>query len=526
MKIKKYITKVALTGVLAMTTSGCSDFLKEYSQDLAKVESWSDLDELLLGSAYLPPANLDDNTGNLDILHFMTDEISPRYSYNSSYAYGSAYIESMFPFTTWQADTGVDKLGAYTGGDEKYWNDLYKRINVCNMVLELIDEQSEPNVGDALQKQRVKGEAHFLRGAYYMFLVNLYGKPYNPATADTDLGVPVKLTGTIEDVEFSRISVSETYRQILSDLDKAEELLSATPRKSVYRGDIIATNLLQSRVYLYMQNWEKAAEYAEKVLAKNSSLLSLHTKSKGDECIYKDSPETIFSSGGYAIASAFADAEGTFGDFNATYIVSEDMRNLYKANDLRADLYVGEAEIFGADYAFRKVNGQRSHYSSYCSVSSTFLLRTPEAYLTYAEAMAYMGREDEARAKLQEFLKTRMDGAVNVTERGNDLIDLIRDERAREFLLEGHRWFDLRRYTVCQPYPWSKTIEHDYLFFDTKEYIIAYANRYVLEMFDEAYTLPIPRAIRNFQISLGNNMRPDRKPNSYIPDDEDDDWNW
>lgn len=203
------------------------------------------------------------------------------------------------------------------------------------------------------------------------------------------------------------------------------------------------------------------------------------------------------------------------------------MRNLYGRDDLRANLYIGEAEIFGADFAFRKVNGQRSKYSLYCTVSSTFLLRTPEAYLNYAEAMAYLGKDSEACKKLDTYLATRMDNFESLDLTGNELIDFIREERAREFLLEGHRWFDLRRYTVCQPYPWSKTITHEYIFYDTNNYTIDYVNRYVLEKNDAAYTLPIPRAIRNFQVSLGNNVRPERKAESYVPDDgydDEEDW--
>ena len=167
-----------------------------------------------------------------------------------------------------------------------------------------------------------------------------------------------------------------------------------------------------------------------------------------------------------------------------------------------------------------KVSGQGDRRSSYAEVSSSFLLRTPEAYLTYAEAMAYAGKETEARSTLETFLKTRMSGKISVTESGNNLIDLIREERAREFLLEGHRWFDLRRYTVCQPYPWSKTITHDYVFYQSAHwpYGVDYVERYTLEKDDAAYTLPIPRAIRNFQASIGNNIRPDRQPSTYKPE--------
>ena len=126
-----------------------------------------------------------------------------------------------------------------------------------------------------------------------------------------------------------------------------------------------------------------------------------------------------------------------------------------------------------------------------------------------AEASAFAGDEPTARQALKTFLATRMESAVTVTESGNALIDLIRNERAREFLLEGHRWFDLRRYTVCQPYPWSKTIEHAHNYYDNYGELL-YADYYQLMPDDEAYTLPIPRKVREFQVSIGTNQRPER----------------
>lgn len=520
---KKTILYIASAVAMTAGFTSCSDFLQEYSQDLSKVESWTDLDEILLGDGYLPPSNLNDINANIDIIHVMADELEANFDDEAEGSIGNMYLGDMFGFYTWMADTGVDKQRKYVGGDEEYWNDLYKRVNVCNMVLELIDEQPELRPDDAIEKERVKGEAYFLRGEYYFLLVNLYGKPYNPSTADTDLGVPVKLTGSIEDVEFSRVSLNQTYAQIISDLEEAERYLEGKTRKSIYHADRVATNLLQARVYLYMQDWEKAAEYATKVLSAKSDLLDYRTKKPGDDCVYKDSPETIFSMGGYVIASAFADAETMWGsDLAPTYFVSKDMRDLFARNDLRKDLFIGVSEVWGYTDVFRKVNGQRSKYNVNCSVSSTCLFRTPEAYLIYAEAMAYLGKDSEALGKLNTYLKTRMDLDQPLSLSGNALIDFIREERAREFLLEGHRWFDLRRYTVCQPYPWTKTITHYFPYFDSYDGFL-YAERYVLEENDAAYTLPIPRSVRNFQVSLGNNQRPDRQATRYTPDNNDDD---
>ena len=87
---------------------------------------------------------------------------------------------------------------------------------------------------------------------------------------------------------YERNTVAEVYQQVLEDLTEAERLLSQTTRKSIYRADITATYLLQSRVYLYMQNWEQAAAYAQKVIEKQPALQDLN--SMGD-LAYFMSPE-------------------------------------------------------------------------------------------------------------------------------------------------------------------------------------------------------------------------------------------
>ncbi len=83
----------------------------------------------------------------------------------------------------------------------------------------------------------------------------------------TELGVPLKTSPEVEDIKFSRNTVQECYSQIVSDLENAVKelyLSRSIKRKSIYRADSISAQLLLSRVYLFTQNWEKAAEYAKK----------------------------------------------------------------------------------------------------------------------------------------------------------------------------------------------------------------------------------------------------------------------
>lgn len=57
----KTINKFALSLIIlsaGIGFTGCDSFLEEYSHDLAKVESWEDLDEVLLGNVYASPSRI------------------------------------------------------------------------------------------------------------------------------------------------------------------------------------------------------------------------------------------------------------------------------------------------------------------------------------------------------------------------------------------------------------------------------------------------------------------------------------
>lgn len=525
----KKIINIILSSVLLLSTTSCSDFLKEYSQDEAKVESWKDLDELLVGDGYLKTSCIDEVNGssssnsinyNFEILNFMSDELTESTSDKAADQIGS-FRTRYFSYYTWQKELGTDENMKYTGGDEAYWNRLYQYISTTNIILSLIDKQKENTTADHEGKQRVKGEAAFLRAAYYLMLVNMYAKPYNPETAETTLAVPVKTTEYIEDKEFARATLKQVYDQILSDLNTAETNLEGKQRVSVYRADITAAYLLHSRVALYMQDWDEAERYAQKVIEKQPALLNLRTYGNESEesasnssVISKDSPETIFSMGGYMSAFAFWDNE----DAGSTYTVSDDIMKLYQEDDLRLKYYIGSSHYNETYPISIKVDGQKSGTAKVQDVSDCFLLRTSEAYLNLAEAAAYKNDEQTAKQALQTFLNHRLSDNANISASGKELIDEIRNERAKEFLMEGQRWFDLRRYTVCQPYPWSKTITHGHTYFVYDSYdwewTPSYTDYYILQTNDEAYTLPVPRPVRQQQASLGGNERPER-PASY-----------
>lgn len=520
MKVKIKHEIIALAAVFTMTS--CSSFLEEYSQDHDYVRTWNDLNELLIGDCYMPvnagsQFNTYSNAGMY--LHLFSDELeeqalppSGSTSYmgykNHSYQYG---------YLTWQPRVGVNETGTAYYTENNGWTTMYKYINVANNVLATSSKVPQSTNEEKAGVNYVNGQAHFLRAFYYFWLTNTYGQPYAPSTAATELGVPLKISEEVEDIKFGRNTVQECYDQIVSDLEHAITELDAAStitRKSIYRVDAQSAELLLSRVYLYMQNWEKAAEYAQKVIDTHPALDNLNTD-KGAFALATN-PETLFSMGGDDLPNWIM--------FGAQSLrLSSSMYNSYSDNDLRKTRWIYTLATFhgitkqpASPNSDNIATSDPTYYShNYTernlqrAISSLFWLRSGEAYLNLAEAKAYMGEEDEARAAINEIRKNRYheaakDWAINST--GSQLVKDIRDERKRELVCEGHRWFDLRRYRVCMVQPEKISITHTFtLYVDDNSVVPTETRQFVLTEDDPSWTAPIPQEVINFNTGMKNN---------------------
>lgn len=522
-KIRHYI--MAITTIL--TLGSCGNFLEEYSQDHDYVRSWSDLNELLIGDCYMPvnasgEFNSYSNPGMF--LHLFSDEIDENVTpvpsdqagnykgYNNhSYQYG---------YMTWQPRVGVNENATAYYTENGAWTQFYKYINVANNVLATVDKVPQNLDEEIAGVNYVKGQAHFLRAFYYFWLTNTYGQPYNPSTASTELGVPLKTSQEVEDIKFSRNTVQECYDQIISDLENAvKELHTAgsIKRKSIYRVDSLSAQLLLSRVYLFTQNWEKAAEYAQKVIKVRGELDNLNTDNNGFCSL--SNPETLFSMGG--------DDLPIWVSYEAQSLkVSDNTYNSYSSNDLRKTKWIWTS---GNYHGITKQppyprNSTASNndpksptylYWNYTTsaikrnISSLFWLRTGEAYMNLAEAEAYMGNEEAAKEAVNQIRKNRYYASARdwqITSTGDQLIKDIRDERKRELLCEGHRWFDLRRYRVCTVLPEKTTITHTFTIYVDKDSTVPIETRqFTLTEDDPSWTAPIPQEVINFNTGMPNN---------------------
>ena len=102
------------------------------------------------------------------------------------------------------------------------WNSSYNIISQTSSLMKMINENESPELNQKL------GEAYYMRGMMYFYLCRVFGRPYYQEP-EKNLGVPI-VNGMPEDMDNldlpDRSSVKDTYEQVLSDLKKAEELMS------------------------------------------------------------------------------------------------------------------------------------------------------------------------------------------------------------------------------------------------------------------------------------------------------------
>ena len=481
--MKRYLILI----LCVLLFNSCGKFLEEFSQDLAYAESCADLDEILIGNGYLEQpegfakASIYGN-GYYPYIHVMDDDVIMTVFKKDGI---TDLINEMVPYKNFY--DWSDQLTINPKTDEEWedkdWEKMYSHIAYLNVIIAHVKKFSHDSVET---RNRVEGEARFLRGAYYYLLTNLYANPYVKESASSDMGVPLNLTEDIVDEYYKRNSMEECYRVIVEDLKVAADKLKGVTQPTIYRVNELAARILLSRVYLYMGEWQLALDECQKALALEGvelmDLKSFQGREKERYVLDNKNPEIVFTQG-YSATNTFYDQMSYF--CICTFGGSEDLISLYnrfeeqQIKDLRLDAFF---EVIGDEqYKMSKV-GEK--------VYDCFVIRSAELYLNKAEAEAMLDKA-EAIQTIKTLLNNRFEGGIPDIDglSGKDLVSFIRDERRRELCFEAHRWFDLRRYAVSPKYPEKKSIRHTA--YDIKGKL---EGDYVLKPYgeDPAWVLPIP----------------------------------
>lgn len=336
-------------------------------------------------------------------------------------------------FTATERNSYIWSTDLYDGeGEIGDWNKPYTTIFYANSVLMSLAAKT-----DSIESENakfIKGWALFIRSNAFFQLVQNFAPIYDEVTASTDLGIPLRLKPEVDEI-LERASVKRCYDQIIADLIEAKELLPiGLFQQKRNRPSKEASLALLARVYLFMRNYEKAYEYANATLSLYDKLIDYNTVSLTATSPFpRTNEEVLFSSQMNTDFPATAMAS-----VNTSININQELMALYEDNDLRKNIFFG-IRSNGTTYFKRGYNQSLYGFNG---------LSTDEQYLIKAECLARKENVTEAMTTLNALLinrykKDEFEPAVAKTV--HDALLSIINERRKQLIWRGLRWFDIKR---------------------------------------------------------------------------------
>lgn len=337
------------------------------------------------------------------------------------------------------------------------WSQAYNCLVQINNLLEQIDVLKA--AGSTENFDSFVGQALTARALIYFDLVRLYGEPYNENK--TAYGVPITLEVLNSDAKPTRSTVEENYTQILKDLKDAETLLPKAKNNGFI--NYYANKAIQARVYLYQEDFTNALAAAEEVI--NSGAYSLYSNANwvgswatqfGSESIFelailpsegdlgntslgaytrrRGHPNTTIAAGYFTASTGFISLLDQDADDIRKGIMSYDETSSTRFGSLYK--YSGSTDVSASAQGDGKGN---------TTAINIKVVRLSEVYLIAAEAALRASSPNLAKAAnyLQEIRKRSPNLAPATAANIN--LDMIADERSKELIGEGHRFFDMMR---------------------------------------------------------------------------------
>lgn len=435
-------------------------------------------------------------------------------------------------FNEWMSDN-TDYMGAQNsqgnrGGDqyffwqeqteggndspEQVWMLYYEGVYKANEALAAIENQGGPK-NDILRNS--KGEALLLRAYNHFILANEFCRPYNGKTSTKDAGL-YYATGIADfsaaAEQSNRGTVADVYEKIAADIEAGIPLLNDTYEVPKYHFNKQAAYAFATRFYLYYEKWEKAKEYADKLLGSNPAA-SLRDYRALQAMPLSKSEQAV------KIAEAYCSASADCNLLVQTSVSNAGMALAPWLTSKRYTLtnYLSETELFQSNNIWGTssnliwkpftVNSGESNFALLMKLPREFEIRNTttgsgylrtlnvdftmdEALLNRAEAEIMLGQNDAACADMTIWMKNFFNTNVTLTPTSvqtyfktvpyayadaakmvpsfkkhisprftidaegsvqESLLQCLLNFRRIETVHQGMRWMDIRRYNIEIP---------------------------------------------------------------------------
>lgn len=388
-------------------------------------------------------------------------------------------------FTGWRED--IYQGPEYMMSQFPWWY-YYKLVQTTNQTLSSIDEDTE----DA-HKKALRGQAYGYRAMTYLDLARTYeylptdgtSAINNEGNDVTRLTVPI-VTEEVDEAlarKNPRAPHEQMYEFILSDLDKAEALITAEARTTKTMPDLACIYGLKARLYMWDENYPKAAEYARMAINasgctplspdewtdvnKGFNDINSHAWLWGIEYVEEDDAVQT----GIINYTSWACNEYVEG-YSAVepyVMMSKSLYDIMADDDCRKLCFVapegsplaGQEKFINRSaminslgdpinlppYSSLKVRpgqGNMTEYLTACTVGIP-LMRVEEMIFIEAEATAHSNPSEGARLITSFMQQYRCKSFTVLGTSADDVVDEIFNQKRIEFFLEGQTFFDIKR---------------------------------------------------------------------------------
>lgn len=383
------------------------------------------------------------------------------------------------------------------------WADFYNVINLCNTILHYAPEAQVKDGNYSMEELHThEAEAKAIRALCYFYLVRSFKK------------LPLVTQATIDDDETFQVAASsadEVLDQIVEDLEWAKNYIwdrkffdTSAERKGRFNKQSVKA--LLADIYLWRGDYARCAQYCKEIM--DEKMADYKTMQKE---IAEGNYTTVASDGYLALYRGYPLLDDSYSahyaylmnfsyenSFESIFELQYDYENREKGNEGILNLYGKHDEISGlllsASYLASQSSGalfadandvRLFENTSYNGTSSNsypvckyrmqivetnsgiiqttrataenwIVYRLTDIMLMRAEALAYMNDEEghEEAFELVAAVNARACGRrTTLVYDAGQIKTLVLEERQRELMFEGKRWYDLMRMVLHSENP-------------------------------------------------------------------------
>lgn len=352
-----------------------------------------------------------------------------------------------------------------------YWNSCYKAIAAANYALEAIDK-----AGNTAEYSASRGEALVARAYVHFMLVTFFAKAYDPATADSDPGIPyVTLPQKIVEGNYTRGTVAGVYANIEKDLLEGLPLIKNNSyRVPKYHFTTQAAHAFATRFYLFKKNYQKVIDHANAVFPGTTISDNLRAWNTTYNALGYYELQALYTNSTEPANLLLQEASSYWGRSYAGYnygLSSSILPIFTAANNPSKKAFAFSNKIFGGTDVVYNIPKFREHFVKE-TISANFgdgynmvpLFTTEEVLFNRAEASAMLGNNNALTiADIDAYLSKRIVGYSATADKFTEtkataffpalsikdaLVATILNFKRQEFMHEGLRWLDVLRLKI------------------------------------------------------------------------------